>query len=242
MRIKSSPYWVTASKAWRRLSSIFSPRELAIYKATGERRLKAEIVELKARTDELPALRAEHNRLNFEVEKWNFALRMLADHERAELSDHLLTNYCRVETLRGGKTIVNWPNFSHLSAISEHVQNYLKFTNERVRRPRVGKKAFKRFELFDRRVPTVRLVDQVNELVQRALDCLGKDAQVRDARPLTLWLWLIGHPRARELLRFDQSARYAVRQAEQRIARERAQAKRESARKRQARCRIRVRV
>jgi hypothetical protein len=86
----------------------------------------------------------------------------------------------------------------------------------------------------------VQLVGQVNELVERALNCLKKDAQVRNARPLLLRLWLIGHPRARKLLRFDDSARFAVNRAEEDLTSQRVQARRERARKRQARCRIRV--
>ena len=232
MRIKSPPYWAIVSKRRKRLRSILSPSELAIYQATGERRVNAEIAELKARIDQLPALCAE-------VEKQKFALRTLANHERANLSDHMLTNYCRVETLRHGKAIVQWPPLAYLAAITERVENYLKFTRERVRRSLTGRN-FKLFEVFDKRVPTVQLVAQMDELIGRALDHLKHRAQVRDARPLLLWLWLIGHPRARELLRFDRSAQYAVKQAEERIARERVRAKRELARKRQARCRIRV--
>jgi hypothetical protein len=232
-------YGAIVSKHRRRLSSILSPDELAIYQAVGVRRLNALEAELKARVDRIPELRALLEKQTIELEALRIALRSLALHERMKLSDHMLTNYCRVETLPNGKTFAYWPTGSSLGAITECVHNYLKFTRKRVRRPRVGR-GFKRFTLFDKRVPTVQLVDQLNELVGRALNCLGKGAQVHKARPLLFWLWLIGHPRVKELLRFDASARSAVNQTEKDLTSQRVQAKRERARKRQARCRISV--
>ena len=232
-------YGAIVSKHRRRLSSILSPDELAIYQAVGLRRLNAREAELKARVDRIPALRALLEKRKSELETQKLALRYLARRERAQLSASMLTNYCRAETRPNGNTFVRWPTGPDLGAITERVYNHLKFTRERVRRPRVGK-AFKRFTLFDKRVRTVQLVDQVNELAERALNCLKKGAPVRDARPLLLWLWLIGHPLARKLLRFDASARSAVNRAEKDLNRQRVQARRERARKRQARCRIRV--
>jgi hypothetical protein len=232
-------YGAIVYKHRRRLFSIFSPDELAIYKALGLRRLNALEAELKARVDRIPEERALLEKQRSEIKTRKIALRSLARRERAKLSASMLTNYCRAETRPNGNPFVDWPTGSALGAITERVYNYLKFTRQRVRRPRVGK-AFKRFELLDKRVPTVQLVGQVNELVERALNCLKKDAQVRNARPLLLWLWLIGHPRARKLLRFDASARSAVNRAEKDLNRQRVQARRERARKRQRRCRIRV--
>jgi hypothetical protein len=217
-----------------RLFSILSPGELAIYRAVGLRRLNALEAELKARVDRIPEERVLLEKQTVELETRKLLLRSLARRERAKLSASMLTNYCRVETLPNGNTFVPWPTGASLGAITECVHNYLKFTRERVRRPRVGR-AFKRFTLFDKRVPTVQLVDQVNELVERALNCLRKDAQVRDARPLVFWLWLIGHPRVKELLCFNASARLAVKQAEKDLESQRVQARRERERKRQAR-------
>jgi hypothetical protein len=207
------PYEAIVFKHRRRLFSILSPGELAIYQVAGERRLNALVAELQASVDRIPALRALLEKQTLEVETRKRLLRSLARRERAELSASMLTNYCRAETLPNGNTFVRWPTGSDLGAITEHVHNYLKFTGERCRRPR-AREAFNRFALLDKRVPTVQLVDQVNELVERALNCLRKDAQVRDARPLLLWLWFIGHPRVRGLLRFDDSARFTVSRAE----------------------------
>jgi hypothetical protein len=232
-------YGAIVSKHRRRLSSILSPGELAIYQAVGVRRLNALEAELKARVDRIPEERALLEKQTLKLESRKLALRSLARRERAQLSASMLTNYCRAETRPNGNTFVRWPTGPYLGAITERVYNYLKFTRERVRRPRVGK-AFKRFELLDKRVPTVQLVDQVNELVERALNCLRKGEPVHKARPLVFWLWLIGHPLARKLLCFDDSAQFAVNKAKELIRIERAQARRERARKRQARRRIRV--
>ena len=68
------------------IRSVFSPGEIEIYKALGEKRVKAEVATLTARVAESKQLRAE-------VEKQKFALQILAGYERAKLSDHMLNNY-----------------------------------------------------------------------------------------------------------------------------------------------------
>src|SRR5262249_35812214 len=113
----------------REMCALFSPREIEVYKALGEKWVNAEIARLKAEVTSRDQLRAE-------VEKRKFALRTLAEHERAKLSTHMLTNYCRPETLPNGSTHVEWAPWGHLQGITERVVNYLRFTRQRVKRPR----------------------------------------------------------------------------------------------------------
>jgi hypothetical protein len=192
-------------------------------------RLKGEIEKLPA----LPTLRAENEQLRHEVEKWKFALQTLAKHERAKLSSHLLTNYCRQETLRNGRTHVGWPTYYFLGSVTENVVNYLKFTRQRVKRPR---QLWRAFTLLDKRLPSLQLAPQVDELARRALDRLTEDRSLaRDARPLICWLGRIGHPAARQLMKFDPAAQQAVKKLKEHITRAKAQAKREAAKERKQR-------
>ena len=97
---------------------------------------------------------------------------------------------------------------------------------------------WKAFKLLDKRLPSLQLAAQTDELAKRALDRLRQDPSLaRDARPLMWWLALIDHPSARKLIKFDHVARIVVKKVKQRIAEEKAQAKREAAteRKRQQR-------
>src|SRR6516162_4211258 len=159
----------------REMCALFSPREIDVYTALGEKRVNAEIARLKAQVTKRDQLRAE-------VEKWKFALRRLAEHERARLSTHMLTNYCRPEWLPNGSTNVDWPPWGLLPRITESVVNYLKFTSVRVKRPRP---LWKAFTVLDKRLPSLQLVFQVNELARRALDRLREDSSLaRHARPM----------------------------------------------------------
>ena len=88
---------------------MLSPGEIAIYQASGEKRVNAWIARLKRETETLDALRAEYEQLRHEAEKRKFALRTLANHARTKLSNSLLNNYCRPEILRNGRTHVQWP-------------------------------------------------------------------------------------------------------------------------------------
>jgi hypothetical protein len=192
--------------------------------------VKAWIARLKGEIEKLPALRAEKEELCHEIEKQKFALQTLAKHDRAKLSSHLLTNYCRPETLRNGRAYVRWPSFGYLGGIRECVEKYLRFTGERIKQPRPPWKGFK---LLDKRVPSVQLVDQVNELAKRAQDRLREDPSLkRDARPLMWWLALIGHPSSRQLMKFDDVTQVVVKKVKQRITEEKAQAIREAAARR----------
>ena len=208
------------------IRSVFSPGEIEIYKALGEKRVKAEVATLTARVAESKQLRAE-------VEKQKFALQILAGYERAKLSDHMLNNYCRAETLPNGSTYVQWPPWGLLPRITERVVNYLKFTRQRVKRPR---QLWRAFTLLDKRLPSLQLAPQVDELARRALDRLRKDRSLaRDARPLICWLGRIGHPAARQLMKFDPAAQQAVKKLKEHITRAKAQAKREAAKERKQR-------
>ena len=210
----------------REMCALFSPREIDVYAALGEKRVNAEIARLKAEVTKRDQLRAE-------VEKQKFALRTLAGHERAKLSTHMLTNYCRVETLPNGGTIVNWPPWGLLPRITESVVNYLKFTRQRVKRPRPSWKAF---TLLDKRLPSLQLVAQMDELTRRALDRLKEDRSLaREARPLICWLGHIQHPAAQQLMKFDPAAQQAVKKLEQRITVAKVRAKRGAAKERKRR-------
>jgi hypothetical protein len=225
------PYLAIVSKHRARLFSILSPGELAVYQASAEKRVNAEIARLKGETKKLDALRAEYEQLRHELEKRKFALRTLANHERANLSDHMLTNYCRPEILQNGRAYVSWPTFYFLGSVTGNVVNYLKFTGERVRPPRPKWKAFK---LLDNRLPSLQLAAQVDELAKRAVHRLREDRSLaRDARPLMWWLALIGHPSARQLMEFDRVTQGVVKKLKQRITEEKAQNKREAAARRQ---------
>lgn len=227
------PYLAIVSRHRARLCSILSPGETAVYQASAEKRVNAEIARLKGESEKVPALRAEVEQLRHEVEKRKFTLQTLAAHERAKLSDNMLSNYCRPETLRNGRTYVRWPTYYFLGEIGERVEKYLRFTGERVKRPRP---LWKGFKLLDKRLPSVQLVDQVNELVERAQNRLREDRSLaRDARPLMWWLALIEHPSARQLMEFDHVAQVVVKKLKQRITEEKAQAKREAATKRKRR-------
>ena len=210
----------------REMCALFSPREIDVYTALLEKRVNAQIARLKAQVTRLDQLRAE-------IEKRKFALRRLAEHERARLSTHMLTNYCRPETLPDGSTIVNWPPLGLLPRITEGVVNYLEFTEVRVKRPRP---LWKAFTLLDKRIPSLQLASQLDELARRALDRLREDSSLaRDARPLILCLWCIDHPTARQLMKFDPAAQSAVKKFKEHITRAKAQAKREAARDRKRR-------
>jgi hypothetical protein len=230
-------YLAIISKHRARINSIFSPGEMALYRAFGEKRMNAEIARLKREIEKLPALRAEVEKRRGEIELRKLVSRTLANHERAKLSDDILTNYCRRNWLPNGRIHVRWPTGDYLAGIANCVEKYLRYTKETVKRPR---RLWKAFERLDKRVPSVQLVDQVNELANRAQKRLTEDkAQVRNARPLTLWLWLIDHPSARQLMKFDHGAQYAVKKFKQQITEERAQAEREAARERKRRQRAR---
>ena len=109
---------------------------------------------------EVQRLASEVGWLNAEIEKQKFAIRTLADHERAKLSAKTLTGYCRVET-QDGRTFVRWPSGDYLASVTTAVEQYLRFTEARRRRQRPARKAIK---LFDKRVPSVQLAAQVDEL------------------------------------------------------------------------------
>jgi hypothetical protein len=229
-RLAIGGYLAIVSRYRERIWSILSPGEIAIYQASKAKWLNAEIARLKGEIQKLPTLRAEKEEICHEIEKQKFALQTLAKHERAKLSSRILTNYCRPETLRNGRAYVRWPSFGCLGGITECVEKYLRFTRERVRQPRPPWKAF---ELLDKRVPSVQLVDQVNELAKRAQDRLREDPSLaRDARPLMWWLALIGHPSARQLMKFDRVTQGVVKELKQRTAKEKAQSKREATRER----------
>ena len=232
MKDAARRYIAAAIKDVERLRSILSQNEFAIYRRY--------IREQSNRVDaDLRRLASEQGRLNAEIEKQKFAVRTLADHERAKLSGKTFTGYCWVETLQKGRTSVRWPSGDYLASVMTAVERYLRFTGARLRRQRP---AWKAINLFDKRVPSVQLPAQVDELAGRAESRLKEDpAQVLSARPLLFWLWLIGHPDAKRLLRFDAVARAVVKQTEQRIAKEKLQTQREAERrwKQQQRCRIR---
>jgi hypothetical protein len=215
----------------REMVAEFSPREMEVYAALGENRVNAWIARLKAQVTRRDQLRAE-------LEKHKFVSRTLAEHERAKLSTHLFTNYCRPETLPNRTTYINWPPWGLLPGITERVENYLRFTRQRVKRPRSGWRAFK---LLDKRLPSLQLAPQVDELARRALDRLRKDRSLaRDARPLMLWLWLIGHPSASKLLKFDPVAQLVVKKFKQHVGIIKAKAKTKAARERKRRQRARA--
>jgi hypothetical protein len=234
MKTGFARYLARFSKHRARLCSILSPGEIAIYQASGEKRMNAWIARLKGEIEKLPALptlRAEKEELCHEIEKEKFALQTLAKHARAKLSSHMLTNYCRPETLRNGRTHVGWPTFYFLGSVTGNVVDYLKFTGERVRPPRPKWKAFK---LLDKRLPSLQLAAQVDELAKRASHRLREDGSLaRDARPLMWWLALIEHPSARQLMDFDRVTQGVVKRLKERITEEKAQAKREAAARRQ---------
>jgi hypothetical protein len=204
----------------REMCALCSPREFEVYTALFEKRWNAAIAPLKAEVAKCDQLRAE-------IEKRKFALWRLAEHERAKLSTHMLTNYCRLETH------VDWPHRGILPAITERVVNYLKFTGERLKRPRPSWRAF---QIVDKRLPSLQLVAQVDQLASCALARLREDPpRARDARPLILWFGLVDHPAARQLMKFDPSARYVLKKLKQRITDERVRAKREAAKERKRR-------
>ena len=213
-------YLAIVSKHRARLCSILSLGEMAVYQASAEKRVKALVASLKRDS-------AEARQLRVEIKWRKFALRQLAAHERAKLSDDMLTNYCRPETLRNGRTYVRWLTYSFLESVTGSIVDYLKFTRERVRPPRPKWKVFK---LLDKRLPSLQLAAQVDELAERAQKRLRENRSLaRDARPLMWWLALIDHPSARQLIEFDHVARIVVKKVKQRIAEEKAQAKREAA-------------
>jgi hypothetical protein len=231
MKTEVLPYLAIVSEDRARIHSMLSPGEIAVYRVSAEKRVKAEIARLKGEIEKLPILRAKAEQLRHEIEKQEFALRTLAAHERAKLSNHMLTNYCRPEALQDGRTYVSWPNSSFLAGIADCLEKYLRFTGARLKRPRP---LWKAFVLLGKRVPSVQLVEQVNELSKRAQERLTEDkARVRKARPLTFWLWSIGHPAAGQVLAFDSVARHVVKTTEQCKAKERAQVNREAERQRQ---------
>jgi hypothetical protein len=236
MKTGVTRYLTRFSKHRAKLCSILSPGEIAIYQASGEKRVNAWIARLKGEIEKLAALPAEKEELCHEIEKQKFALHTLAKHERAKLSSSLLNNYCRPETLRNGRTHVGWPTFYFLGSITGNVVDYLKFTGERVRPLRPKWKAFK---LLDKRLPALQLAAQVDELAKRALHRLGEDQSLaQDARPLMWWLALIGHPSAGQLMKFDHVTQGVVKKLKHRITEERAQAKREAATERKRRQRM----
>jgi hypothetical protein len=231
-------YLATASRNWQRLGSNLSPREFEIFQLSARRRIDALLRLESSRSNEARQLRGDLERLRTQVDKVKFSLRTLADHERAKLSDHMVTNYCTVQTLPNGGEYVRWPDGAALDNITAAVQNFLKFTCVRVKRQRP---AWKAFQLLDKRAPAIQLADQVNELVDRAKRRLKDDkTQMSSARPVTFWLWMIGHPSASKLLKCDSVARSVVRRMARRIVEERAQSRREAEKhwKRQQRCRI----
>jgi hypothetical protein len=225
-------YWRPISAWLKKETAIrknLSPGETATRQKCYETRGEALIRQVRARWSEFEKLRAEKEELCHGIEKQKFALQTLAAHERAKLSSHMLTNYCRPET-RNGRTHVNWPTYYFLGSVTERVVNYLKFTGERVRPPHPKWKAFK---VLDKRLPSLQLPAQVDELVKRAQARLTEDRLLaRDARPLMWWLALIGHPSARQLMKFDHVTQVVVKKVKQRITEEKAQTKREATRKR----------
>jgi hypothetical protein len=165
--VKDAPprYIAAAIKDVERFSSILSPNEFAIYR----RHLR----EQSNRADaEVQRFASELERLNAEIEKKKFAVRTLADHERAKLSTETLTGYCWTETLQNGRTFVRWPSGDYLASVTTAVERYLRFTRERLRRQRPAWKAIK---LFDKRVTSVQLAAQVDELARRAESRLKED-------------------------------------------------------------------
>ena len=135
------------------LSSILSANEFAIYRGyIREQSNRAHAEEGR--------LASELERLNAELEKKKFAVRTLADHERAKLSARTLTGYCWAETLQNERTFVRWPSGDYLGSVITAVERYLRFSGARRRRQRPAWKAIK---LFDKRVPSVQLAAQVHE-------------------------------------------------------------------------------
>src|SRR5262249_34432683 len=95
---------------------------------------------------------------------------------------------------------------------------------------------WKGFKLLDKRLASVQLPHQVNELAQRAQASLGENkARLRDARPLMFWLWVIGHPSAAKLMKFDPVAQIAVNKVKQEVANREARASTQAARVRKRR-------
>jgi hypothetical protein len=221
-----------AIKHLDRLGSIFSPNEFAVY--------RWHIREQSKRVDERARrLASEFARLKDEVEKRKFGLRILADHERSRLSSATLSNYCRSEILPNGKIYVRWPTGDRLGAVSTAVERYLRFSGARLKRQRPQWKAFR---LFDNRVPSVQLAAQVDELAHRAESILKEDQSwLPSARPLLWWLWLIGHPSAGKLLKFDSVAKAVTAGMKERIRKDRIATRRENERrwKQEQRCRMR---
>src|SRR5262245_75267 len=97
MKAESNPYLATATKM-RALASVLSLGEIEILKVSGEKRVNAEMTRLQARAADSAQLSREVKQVKTEREKVKFALKTLAQHERAKLSNHMLTNYCRVQT------------------------------------------------------------------------------------------------------------------------------------------------
>jgi hypothetical protein len=134
-------YAAGALETQRRLHSTLSPNELECFRVVAENRIDAEITRLKARCAESKrrALEAEA-----ELETQKFALRVLADHARAKLSDSVLTNFCRAEILPNGVTDYHWPKSGDLNWIVECVHDVLKFKQVRIKRARLGKEKHKK--------------------------------------------------------------------------------------------------
>ena len=148
----------------------------------------------------------------------------------------LLTNFCRPHVLPNGKIHVCWPTYYFLGRITGSVVDYLKFTGKRVKPPCPKWKAF---NILDKRLPSLQLPAQVDELPKRAQARLREDRSLAgDARPLMWWLALIGHPSAGQLMKFDHVTQVVVKKVKQRITEEKAQAKREAARERKRRQRV----
>jgi hypothetical protein len=194
-----------------------SPDEFAIYGEHIRKQSNRAAEEDRRRTAEL-------TRLKTEIDKWKFALRILADHERAKVSTETFTNYCRSEILPNGRTDVRWPTGDYLGAVTTAVERYLRFSGARVRRQRP---AWKAIRLFDKRVPSVQLAAQVDELSQRAEARLKGDPAVPAARPLLWWFWLMGHPSSAKLLKLDSVAKAVVADVKERIKKERIATRRE---------------
>ena len=114
----------------REMCALFTSGELEVYKALCEKRVNAKIARLTPKATKFEELRAEREQLRAEIEKQKFALKTLANHERAKLSSSLLSNYCRPETLRNGRTYIDWPTYYFLGSVTGSVVNYLKFTGE----------------------------------------------------------------------------------------------------------------
>lgn len=87
-----------------------------------------EIRTLQSKAVEAERLRIKLAQAEAEKEKLKFAARLLAQQERAKLSNRLLTNYCWIERLPNGRTYVKWPTRDRLAAITTVVENYLKFS------------------------------------------------------------------------------------------------------------------